>query len=123
MSNKELSTDLPAAVHLGPVELMPGVNRTNAITKLYASGITIAALTGMSILQAYNLTEHLEIPRRAQGSLSGDLSFFTEIGVRLFDAWGPWAPFLLAGAYQAPLLCFALIVRFITPARVTSAPI
>lgn len=69
MSNKELSTDLPAAVHLGPVELMPGVNRTNAITKLYASGITIAALTGMSILQAYNLTEHLEIPRRARGTI------------------------------------------------------
>jgi MFS family permease len=64
---------------LGPVELMPGVSRANAITKLYTSGVTIAALTGMSLLQGYILTEHLDIPRRAQGTLSGDLSFWTEV--------------------------------------------
>ncbi|MBT8422782.1 MAG: MFS transporter [Gammaproteobacteria bacterium] len=64
---------------LGPVELAPGVTRLNAATKLYASGVTIAALTGMSILQGFILTEHLDVPRRAQGTLSGDLSFWTEI--------------------------------------------
>ncbi len=64
---------------LGPVELMPGVTRGHAITKLYASGITIAALTGMSILQGYILQEHLGVPRREQGTLSGDLSFWTEV--------------------------------------------
>jgi len=43
---------------------------------------------------------------------------FTGIGGRVFDAWGPWAPFFLVGAYQAVLLGAALLVRFTTPARV-----
>jgi MFS family permease len=64
---------------LGPVELTPGITRANAATKLYASGITIAAVAGMSILQSYILTEHLEVPRRDQGTVSGDLSFLTEV--------------------------------------------
>lgn len=68
-----------AGTKLGPVELMPGVTRTNASVKLLASGITIAALTGMSLLQGYILTEHLNIPRGEQGTVSGDLSFWTEI--------------------------------------------
>jgi MFS family permease len=42
---------------------------------------------------------------------------FTAFGGRLFDAWGPWAPFVLAGSYQAILFCFALAVRYSTPAR------
>ena len=58
---------------LGPVELMPGVSRLNAVTKLYASGVTIAALTGMSLLQGYILTEHLEVPRRVQGTDTPDV--------------------------------------------------
>jgi len=69
---------------LGPVELMPGVTRGHAITKLYASGITIAALTGMSLLQGYILQEHLGVPRSEQGTLSGNLSFWTEIVMLLF---------------------------------------
>lgn len=64
---------------LGPVDLAPGVSRLNAATKLYASGITIASLTGMSILQGYILTEHLGVPRREQGTLSGELAFLTEV--------------------------------------------
>jgi len=64
---------------LGPVELAPGVTRVNAATKLWASGVTIAAMAGLSILQGYILTEHLDVPRRTQGTVSGDLSFVTEI--------------------------------------------
>jgi MFS family permease len=36
---------------------------------------------------------------------------FTAVGGRLFDAWGPWAPFVLAGTYQALLLVVAIGVR------------
>jgi MFS family permease len=64
---------------LGPVELAPGVTRANAATKLWASGVTIAAMSGISILQGYILTEHLDVPRRGQGTVSGDLSLVTEM--------------------------------------------
>jgi len=40
---------------------------------------------------------------------------FTAVGGRLFDAWGPWAPFVLAGAYQALLLVAAIMVRVMAP--------
>jgi MFS family permease len=40
---------------------------------------------------------------------------FTGVGGRLFDAWGPWAPFVLAGAYQAVLLVAAVFVRVLAP--------
>jgi MFS family permease len=53
----------------------------------------------------------------AGSSMCGALGIliFTAIGGRLFDAWGPWAPFVLAGAYQAVLLLFAIIVRVMAP--------
>ena len=40
---------------------------------------------------------------------------FTGVGGRLFDAWGPWAPFVLAGAYQVVLLVAAVFVRVLAP--------
>ena len=79
-----ITSETAPGARLGPVELQPGVTRGHAVTKLYASGVTIAALTGMSLLQGYILTEHLDIPRRAQGTVSGDLSFWTEIVMLMF---------------------------------------
>jgi MFS family permease len=40
---------------------------------------------------------------------------FTGVGGRLFDAWGPWAPFVLAGAYQSVLLVVAIVIRIVAP--------
>jgi len=51
----------------------------NATTKLYASFITVAMLTGMNFLQGYVLSEHLGVPRGQQGTISGDLSLWTEV--------------------------------------------
>jgi hypothetical protein len=39
----------------------------------------------------------------------------TVVGGRLYDAWGPWAPFVLAGAYQVVLLIVAIIIRIVAP--------
>jgi MFS family permease len=41
--------------------------------------------------------------------------FFTVVGGRLFDEWGPWAPFVIAGAYQAALLVAAVVIRVVSP--------
>ena len=53
----------------------------------------------------------------ATNSMFGALGIliFTVIGGRLFDAWGPWAPFVLAGVYQVFLLIVAIIVRMVSP--------
>ena len=48
---------------------------------------------------------------------------FTKWGGVLYDAWGPWAPFVLAGAYQAMLLIIALVVRAAAPGRAAPKPI
>jgi len=40
---------------------------------------------------------------------------FTVVGGRLFDAVGPWAPFVLAGVYQVFLLIAAIIIRIVAP--------
>ena len=37
------------------------------------------------------------------------------VGGRLFDAWGPWAPFVIAGAYQSILLVWAIVIRILWP--------
>jgi MFS family permease len=53
----------------------------------------------------------------ATNSLFGALGILilTVVGGRLYDAWGPWAPFVLAGAYQAVLLIVAIIIRIVAP--------
>jgi MFS family permease len=74
---------------LGPVELSAGVTRGNVLVKLLASFVGIGALSGMAILQSYILTAHLHVPRAAQGTLSGNLAFWSEIvGLLLFIPFG-----------------------------------
>ena len=47
---------------------------------------------------------------------------FTKWGGVLFDEWGPWAPFVLAGAYQTVLLVVAVIIRITAPGRPAPIP-
>ena len=64
-----------------------------------------------------------EAPPKERGSviaLNGMFGAFgimvlTLIGGRLFDAWGPSAPFVLAGAYQAILFIAAIAIRIVAP--------
>ena len=64
-----------------------------------------------------------EAPPRERGSVIAMNSWFgalgilifTVVGGRLFDAWGPWAPFVIAGVYQVFLLIAAIMIRIVAP--------
>ncbi len=64
-----------------------------------------------------------EAPANERGSVVAMNSTFGAIGIlilmavggRLFDAWGPWAPFVIAGLYQIVLFAAALIIRIYAP--------
>jgi MFS family permease len=66
-------------LRFGPIWLAPGITRVNVATKFVAAFVSIAMLSGASILQGYILTEHLNIPRGQQGTVSGEISFWVEI--------------------------------------------
>lgn len=59
--------------------LAEGVRKFNFWTYMYAAFICIGMLAGMNFLQSYVLTEHLHVPANQQGSVTGELAFWTEI--------------------------------------------
>jgi MFS family permease len=65
--------------HIGPIELLPGISRTNFWTFMLASFVCIGLLATLNIAQSYILVQHLGIPWSEQGALSGNLTFVTEI--------------------------------------------
>lgn len=78
-----------SSLRIGPIWLAPGVTRVNVLTKWWAAFVTIALLSGSSLLQGYLLTEHLGIPRGQQGTVSGEISFWVEIvAILLFNPFG-----------------------------------
>ena len=97
----------PTTNYFGPIALAPGITRANVSAKLFTAFITIAMLSGMSFLQGYILTEHLNIPRSQQGTISGDLSFYTEIvALLLFNPFG-----ILADRIgRKPVLVFGVLM-------------
>lgn len=84
-------TDSESA-RLGPVRLVPGVTRVNALA-LLASGFFVAiVMPFINFAQPYILTEHLGIPKDQQGSVSGDLAFWTEVVLILLAGLvGAWS--------------------------------
>jgi MFS family permease len=73
----------------GPIDLAPGIRPVHVVTKLYCAFIGVAMLSGIAFLQGYVLTEHLNIPRSQQGTVSGDLSFWVEVvAILLFTPVG-----------------------------------
>ncbi|MCP4174297.1 MAG: MFS transporter, partial [Fuerstiella sp.] len=74
---------------LGPIKLTAGVRPRHVLVKLFAAFVGIAMLSGVSLLNAYLLTEHLHLPRGQQGTVTGDLSFWTEVvALLLFYPFG-----------------------------------
>jgi len=78
-----------ASLRIGPIWLAPGITRVNVLTKWWTAFVTIAMLSGASLLLAYLLTEHLNIPRAKQGTVSGELSFWVEVvAILLYNPFG-----------------------------------
>jgi MFS family permease len=71
-----------------------------------------------------------EAPIKQRGSVIATFGMFGAIGILVFsrlggiafDEWGPWAPFVLAGAYQGALLILATIVRIVAPGQPAPKP-
>lgn len=77
------------SLRIGPIWLAPGITRVNVLTKWWTAFVTIAMLSGASLLLAYLLTEHLNIPRPQQGTVSGELSFWVEVvAILLYNPFG-----------------------------------
>ena len=95
---------------LGPIKLVDGVQPAHVIAKLFATFVGIAMLAGVPMLNAYLLTEHLNIPRGQQGTVTGDLSFWVEIvAIFLFYPFGVLADRI----GRRPVITFGLIAMSI----------
>ncbi len=64
---------------IGPLQLAPSVSPGHAWTFLFSAFVSIGLLTFVSIGQAYILNENLKIPVTQQGTISGNLVFWTEV--------------------------------------------
>ncbi len=71
--------DLDRTYRIGPIHLAPTVTRLQGWTLLFGAFFSIGLLTFISIGQTYVLNAHLGIPISEQGTISGDLVFWTEI--------------------------------------------
>ncbi len=71
--------DLDRAYRIGPIHLAPTVTRLQGWTLLLGAFFSIGLMTFIAIGQTYILNEHLRIPTSEQGTISGDLVFWTEI--------------------------------------------
>lgn len=79
----------PATRRFWILDLAPGVTPLNVGALLYGAFFTIGLLTFVSIGTAFVLNEGLGIPLEQQGSISGDLAFYTEVAqLCLFVAVG-----------------------------------
>jgi MFS family permease len=77
--NSSLHEEAVKAHRIGPVQIEPSVQPKHAWTFLALSFFTISMITFVSIGQAYILNQNLGIPTHLQGTISGDLVFWTEI--------------------------------------------
>jgi MFS family permease len=62
-----------------PIWLAPGVRPHHGWSFLGASFFSIGLMTFIAVSQPYVLSEYLKIPTSAQGTISGDLVFWTEL--------------------------------------------
>jgi MFS family permease len=95
----------------GPIQLAPGVSRRHLFVKLFVAFVSIVMLSGVPLLNGYLLTEHLNLPRGQQGTVTGDLSFWVEVvAIFLFYPFG----MLSDRIGRRPVISFGLAVMGIS---------
>lgn len=120
------------------MRLAQGVSKFNFWSFLYASFIVIGMLAGMNILQPYVLVlsigqmsvmaasmtlvgqEAIPSERGAVIAMNGfcgaiGILLAFVVGGRLFDAFGPSAPFVMVGFVQVALFFLAIGIRILAP--------
>ncbi len=86
------NTPSPRPARLGPIVLAPGVTRGNALTLFFGSILTSIVSAYLSFAQPYILNEHLHLPQEIQGTVSGNLAFWTEVLLILMSGFvGAWS--------------------------------
>ena len=86
------NTPSPRPARLGPIVLAPGVTRGNALTLFFGSILTSIVSAYLSFAQPYILNEHLHLPQEIQGTVSGNLAFWTEVLLILMSGLvGAWS--------------------------------
>jgi MFS family permease len=71
---------------LGPIFLMPGVGRINALSIFPVAMLNNSVFAFMNFMQPYILEEHLGIARQIQGSVVGSVATMQEIMILLLTA-------------------------------------
>jgi MFS family permease len=90
---------------LGPIQLAPGILPRHVLAKFFLAFVCVAMLSGSPLLNGYLLTEHLNIPRSQQGTVTGNLSFWVEIvAICLFYPFG----ILVDRVGRRPVLAFGM---------------
>ena len=80
------------AARLGPIRMAPGFTRGHGVALLLTGLFTAILAPYINFAQPYILTEHLMIPKEEQGTVSGDLAFWTEIIlISLAGLVGAWS--------------------------------
>lgn len=72
-------SDQAPTYRIGPIYFVPGILPRHGWTFLLASFFTIGLMVFITVGQTYVLNEHLHVPESAQGTVSGNLVFLTEV--------------------------------------------
>ncbi len=73
-------TELTSA-RLGPIDLIPGVTRANTLAFLIVDLIVMGVVVFVNVSQVYLMNTKLGIPEAEQGTLTGNLGFWSEVTV------------------------------------------
>jgi len=108
-----------ASARLGPVHLVSGVTRANALAFLIVDLIVMGVVVFVNVSQVYLMNTKLGIPEAEQGTLTGNLGFWSEVTViALAGLFGALADKVgRRGVMSAGLLLFAVAYVFFPMAQ------